>query len=137
MNDKLEPSLGVHLLGTITKGMYSNPLHCIREYVQNAYDSIREARRQRLLGYDDGTVIIVVDTEARTLKIRDDGTGLDPEAAVVRLVDLGSSPKATSAEGSTVNAGFRGIGRMAGISYCDVLRFGTSDGKGRKIRCHF
>ena len=132
MNDKLEPSLGVHLLGTITKGMYSNPLHCIREYVQNAYDSIRQARRQGLIGDDDGTVKIVVDAESRTLKIRDNGTGLTPEAAVVRLVDIGSSQKATSAQESNVNAGFRGIGRMAGISYCDVLRFETSDGKGRK-----
>ena len=37
-----------------------------------------------------------------------------------------------SAEDSSVNAGFRGIGRMAGISYCDTLRFETSDGKGLK-----
>ena len=132
MSKHRDPSLGVHLLGTITRGMYSNPLHSIREYIQNAYDSIRDARRHGLLNPEDGIVKIMVDTNARTLKIRDNGMGLDPEAAVVRLVDLGSSPKATSAEGSNENAGFRGIGRMAGISYCNNLRFETSDGKGRK-----
>ncbi len=132
-----EPTLGVHLLETITKGMYSEPLHSIREYVQNAYDSIRTARRDGLLGPEDGEVRIGIDLEGRTLRIRDDGTGLSPEEAAVYLLDLGNSAKAGTDEGSMKNAGFRGIGRMAGITYCDRLRFETSSGTGNKCIVEF
>ncbi len=126
-----EPTLGVHLLGTITTGMYSNPLDSIREYVQNGYDSIRTARREALLQPDEGTISISIDSDKNSLHILDNGMGLDPETAAVVLQDLGNSRKAESATGSGNNAGFRGIGRMAGMSYCDALRFETSDGKGK------
>ena len=46
MSQTPETQLGVHLLETITLGMYSEPLHCVREYIQNAFDSIRAARRE-------------------------------------------------------------------------------------------
>ena len=131
------PTLGVHLLETITRGMYSEPMHCIREYVQNAYDSIRAARRGGVLAYDAGTIRIVIDRTSRRFKICDDGIGLSPEAAAVHLIDIGKSEKARSGADSKRNAGFRGIGRMAGISYCDTLRFRTSDGNGRACKVEF
>ena len=137
MASNSEPTLGVHLLETITKGMYSEPLHSMREYVQNAYDSIRAARRQGVLRSEEGEIRIGIDADARTIRIRDDGTGLSPEAAAVCLLDLGSSEKAGSDEGLKRNAGFRGIGRMSGITYCSKLRFVTSDGGGKKCVVEF
>ena len=137
MTTNRQPTLGVHLLETITRGMYSEPLHSIREYVQNAYDSIRKARREGLISAEEGTIIITIDEAARSLKISDNGTGLSPEAAVVYLLDIGNSDKARSVEGSVQNAGFRGIGRMAGISYCSTLLFETSSGDGRKCSVKF
>lgn len=131
------PTLGVHLLETITKGMYSEPLHSIREYIQNAYDSIRAARRNRLLSPREGEVQIRIDPEHRTVQIRDNGIGLDPEEAAVYLLDLGNSAKAGTDAGSKENAGFRGIGRMAGITYCKRLRFVTSNGSGKKCIVKF
>ena len=131
MSQVPEAQLGVHLLETITLGMYSEPLHCVREYIQNAFDSIRSARRQGVLGPEDGCIDITVDPHTKTLGIRDDGTGLSPEEAIVRLVDIGCSDKADSAIVAAANAGFRGIGRMAGISYCSRLVFETSDGGNR------
>ena len=132
-----QPVLGVHLLETITRGMYSDPFHSIREYIQNAYDSIRSARRRELLGPPEGTVKIIVDKVGRSLSIRDNGTGLSPEEAIVHLVDIGRSEKAQSTLEAQQNAGFRGIGRMAGISYCRKLRFETSNGNGRSIKVEF
>ena len=117
--------------------MYSEPLHSVREYVQNAFDSIREARRSGILKADQGEIRLTIDKGARSLRIRDDGKGLSPEAASVDLVDLGNSRKARSVTESGWNAGFRGIGRMAGITYCEMLRFETSNGKGRKCRVEF
>ena len=131
MSPPPETQLGVHLLETITLGMYSEPLHCVREYIQNAFDSIRAARRQGLLAPDGGCIDVIVDPHAKALRIRDDGTGLSPEEAVVRLVDIGYSAKANTANEAATNAGFRGIGRMAGISYCNRLVFETSDGGDR------
>lgn len=127
-----DTQLGVHLLETITLGMYSEPLHCVREYIQNAFDSIRAARRKGLLGPEDGRIDVIVDAHSRTLQIRDNGTGLSPEEAVVSLVDIGYSDKADTGDAAAANAGFRGIGRMAGISYCGRLTFETSDG-GRRM----
>lgn len=132
-----EPTLGVHLLETITKGMYSNPLHSIREYIQNAYDSIRAARRHGLLKASEGEVKIGINPDLRTIRIRDNGLGLSPEEAAVYLYDLGNSAKAGIGVDSMKNAGFRGIGRMAGITYCRKLQFRTSDGNGKKCVVDF
>ena len=137
MTSNREPTLGVHLLETITKGMYNNPLHCVREYVQNAYDSIRAARRNELLQPSEGEVRIGMNLDRRTIRICDNGIGLSPEEAAVYLYDLGKSAKAGVSTDSVRNAGFRGIGRMAGITYCKKLRFKTSDGNGKKCTVEF
>ena len=73
-----QTTLGVHLLETITLGMYSEPLHCIREYVQNAYDSVRNARRTGSLASDGGCIDVLVDPDARTLRIRTMAPDLTP-----------------------------------------------------------
>ena len=117
--------------------MYSDPLHSIREYIQNAYDSIRKARYDGQISREEGTIRLKIDETVRSLIIRDDGAGLNPEAAAVYLLDIGNSDKAESDGDSLKNAGFRGIGRMAGISYCRKLRFETSCGDGRKCVVEF
>ena len=137
MTNRNQPALGVHLLETITRGMYSQPLHCIREYIQNAYDSIREARRLTSLTAAEGEVRLLLDEDAERLTIHDNGMGLSPEAAAVHLLDIGKSAKARTLMGSDQNAGFRGIGRLAGISYCKRLRFETSAGDGRRCTVEF
>ena len=38
-----EPIAGKFLLEILTKGMYSNPMHIYREYIQNSCDSIDKA----------------------------------------------------------------------------------------------
>ena len=132
-----EPRAGVHLLETITRGMYKEPLHSIREYIQNAFDSIREARRLGMLCASEGEIRLSIDKTGRTLRIHDKGIGLSPEAAAVYLQDIGRSEKAQTPAGLKRNAGFRGIGRMAGISYCRTLLFETSNGDGRNCTVKF
>lgn len=115
--------VGSYSLESLTTGMYEDPRHCIREYVQNGYDAIRAARSEGLLGAADGLVsIAIAGTQARpNISIKDDGTGISAEHAVGVLVSVGASTKR-----STQNAGFRGIGRLAGIAYCTTLRFTTT-----------
>jgi molecular chaperone HtpG len=114
--------VGSFFLETLTTGMYENAFHCIREYVQNSYDAIREAVRTELIKEGEGRVLIAVGATGRnqSLSVRDNGTGIPSQQAFTALVSLGASHK------SPMNhAGFRGIGRLAGIAYCSTLRFKT------------
>ena len=117
--------------------MYSQPFHSVREYIQNAYDSIRKARRAGRLKPDEGEIKIYVDRNRKRLRISDNGAGLSPEEAAVHLLDIGHSEKARTTDESVQNAGFRGIGRLAGISYCKKLRFETSNGDRQKCTVEF
>ena len=42
-----EPIAGKYLLEILTKGMYSNPMHVYREYIQNASDSMKAYNMQQ------------------------------------------------------------------------------------------
>ncbi len=115
------PKIGAFVLETLTTGMYTNPLDSIREYIQNATDAILSAKRFEQLKPNDGMITVSLDLEGRTLTVRDNGTGVPSADAVGRLVNVGMSAKVYGEE-----AGFRGIGRLAGIAYCKMLRFRTS-----------
>lgn len=118
---KHTPKIGAFVLETLTTGMYANPFDCIREYVQNASDAILSAERFEMLKPNTGVIELHLDPKARTLMICDNGTGQAPEDAVERLLNIGMSSKVYGQE-----AGFRGIGRLAGIAYCDRLTFTTT-----------
>ncbi|MBF0141385.1 MAG: ATP-binding protein [Magnetococcales bacterium] len=118
--------IGANVLDTLTTGMYTNPLDAVREYVANARDAIVTARDQGLIpAKHPGRIQISIDTRSRSLTIRDEGIGLPSETACQRLVDVGMSEKSTSRENNRI-VGFRGIGRLAGIAYCETLEFRTS-----------
>jgi hypothetical protein len=114
--------VGSFSLETLTTGMYENPFHCIREYVQNGFDAIRDAIREGLLKEEGSRVTIGIGgTPTRpSLSVRDNGVGISIPRAVTTLVSLGASRK-TPAQ----HAGFRGIGRLAGVAYSTTLRFTT------------
>lgn len=123
MPENLEPRIpriGAFVLETLTTGMYTNPLDTLREYVQNSFDAIRDAERVDILPNGAGRIEISVDEKARNLTIRDNGTGIPIDAIHSRLVNIGMSSKNIQTD-----AGFRGIGRLAGIAYCNRLVFNT------------
>jgi molecular chaperone HtpG len=115
------PKIGAFVLETLTTGMYTNPLDCVREYIQNASDAILSAKRFKQLKSNDGMITVTLDPGRRALTVRDNGTGVPSADAVGRLINVGMSSKVYGQE-----AGFRGIGRLAGIAYCKALRFRTS-----------
>lgn len=115
------PKVGAFVLETLTTGMYTNPLDAIREYIQNASDAIITAERWKMLKPNAGTVTVSLDPDSRTLSVRDNGTGISANDAVAKLLNIGMSAKVYGQE-----AGFRGIGRLAGIAYCKRLEFRTT-----------
>lgn len=115
------PKVGAFVLETLTTGMYANPFDSLREYIQNASDSIFAAERYKFIPQNSGKIFIQIDPENRSLIIRDNGTGISSTEAPAKLLNIGMSSKTYGLE-----AGFRGIGRLAGIAYCKKLVFTTS-----------
>lgn len=113
--------VGKYTLESLTNGMYSSPMDLYREYIQNAVDSIDDAVRSGLIEKAASRIDISIDTTASTISIRDNGCGIGIANAVRLLVDIGNSKKSRA-----TSRGFRGIGRLAGLGYCDSLSFVTS-----------
>jgi len=111
------PHIGSFVLETLTLGMYGDPRHTLREYVQNAFDSLRAAKRTGMV-QGDGKVVITFEEDA--IKVFDSGLGVPTAQAWSTLTSIGASKKERKRD-----AGFRGIGRLAGMAYCKELVFRT------------
>ncbi len=120
------PIVGKDILELLSSSMYVNPLSIYREYVQNAADSIEEAVALGLLSpREAGRVDINIDSDNRVIRIRDNGTGVSKSTFIKTLIALGASRKR-----GTKARGFRGVGRLAGLGYCQELIFRSkSDGE--------
>lgn len=110
--------VGKQVLNIITSGMYDDPLMVIREFVQNSADAIDLKFGKN--ASSRGVISIEIDGKSRTMTITDNGCGISADQAEGRLADIGHSFK----EGSELR-GFRGIGRLGALAYCDLLRFET------------
>jgi len=115
---RLTPHIGAFVLETLTLGMYGEPRHTLREYVQNSFDSIGAAQRTRFL-QERGRVNISFGADE--ISILDNGLGVPAAQAWKTLTSVGASKKDRQRD-----AGFRGIGRLAGMAYCDELIFRTT-----------
>ena len=117
----MEISIGKFTLESLTTGMYSEPESCFREYIQNSVDSLDSAIERGMIKLDESRIEIIVDSSRQEISVKDNGTGIDVESAAKTLLDIGNSTKT-----HTINRGFRGIGRLGGLSYCKKLSFCTS-----------
>lgn len=125
--------IGKYTLESLTNGMYASPLDLYREYIQNAVDSIDVAIADKLEIDKYFEIAIDLNCEGKTLSIFDNGRGLSKKHAISTLIDIGNSSKLR-----TQNRGFRGIGRLAGLGYCEELIFTTShSGEDTKTIVHF
>lgn len=113
--------VGKYTLESLTTGMYSDPKIVYREYIQNSVDSLEMAVANNLLEPQGMRIDIVVNEEDSYIYIKDNGVGIPFSEAKDTLMNVGNSKKRHSN-----NRGFRGIGRLGGMSYCDTLVFTTS-----------
>jgi molecular chaperone HtpG len=117
--------IGKDILELLSTSMYVDPMTVYREYIQNATDSIDDARVNGVLSATGGRVQIWIDGNARSIRIRDDGSSISWPEFVERLSNLGGSRKR-----GTAARGFRGVGRLSGLGYCQELLFrGRTDGE--------
>lgn len=114
--------IGKNIIEILTTGMYNNPLVIFREYIQNSIDAINEAVSREIIDdIQEGDVQITIDKEKKLIVFEDNGAGVSSENAWTILTSIASSKK-----DRTKNLGFRGIGRLAGLAYCDELVIETS-----------
>lgn len=115
------PVIGKYVLENLTTGMYSEPLCVYREYIQNSADALDKAIATGLVSSSEAAVYIQIDKEKRQITFEDNGTGIARDKVVDVLRNIAQSDKVIGKD-----KGFRGIGRLGGLGYCEELMFETS-----------
>lgn len=128
MNTGFTPSIGKDVIESLTIGMYEDSRFIYREYIQNSADQIDKAIKEGLLSPHEGEIHINIDYDERTITIEDNATGIISSEVQPILQNIAQSTKRRG-----VDKGFRGIGRLGGIAYCEQLIFETSfNGENKK-----
>jgi hypothetical protein len=105
------------ILELLSTAMYPDPLALYREYIQNASDAVEEAAQNGLYsGRKSPRIDVVIDVANRNVKIRDNGVGIPNKDFVRVLTSIGGSLKR-----GTGARGFRGVGRLAGLGFCQEV----------------
>lgn len=125
------PIIGKTVLETLTSGMYDDARFIFREYIQNAADQIDEAVEMGILKeISEGKIEVDIDANSNRISIWDNATGVSEKDVLRFLGDIANSQK-----DGIKQKGFRGIGRLGGLGYCDKLVFETSyQGEGVKSK---
>ena len=120
--ENYKPHIGKNVIETLTLGMYENSLFIYREYVQNAADQIDIAVEEDILNKkSDGQINIRINKEGKIISIEDNATGIKSSEVLQFLGDVANSQK-----DKNKRKGFRGIGRLGGLGYCEKLIFETT-----------
>jgi hypothetical protein len=116
--DITEDQFGPVMLSRLGKGLYKNPLHCIREYIQNSVDGISKFNRE----YPERQIdrIIRIQAEGDTIVFHDNGIGMNKNE-ILTAISFGVSQKDRK-----YDVGFLGIGIFSGASIANRLRIYTS-----------
>lgn len=119
---------GANIIENLTTGMYQDSKVIYREYIQNACDQIDKAERLGILPMRDkskkipdlglGGIDIWLKREERYIIIEDNATGIKADEFQRTLGNIADSDKVMGQD-----KGFRGIGRLCGLAYCEKLVF--------------
>lgn len=121
MDKSVKPVIGKYVIENLTVGMYDDPLCIYREYIQNSADAIDQAITAGIATKHDASIFIHIDVPRRAITITDNGIGIAQGQVVSVLQNVAESDKEIGKE-----RGFRGIGRLGGLAYCETLVFETS-----------
>ena len=121
--------IGKDVIESLTLGMYEDSRFIFREYIQNSADQIDNAIELGLFETrDDGHIFIDIDPIQNKIIFEDNATGIESEKFSSILKNIAQSTKERGK-----HKGFRGIGRLGGLGYCDNLIF-ISSYKGEACR---
>lgn len=112
--------MGLRLLETLTSALYEDPIILFREYVQNSVDAYNRARDDDPSKEFDGFYIdISINKVLKNITVTDNGYGIPADDFNVKMTSIGASDKGKFGD----QIGFRGIGRLSGMPFCDKLVF--------------
>jgi hypothetical protein len=114
---------GASLLETLTSALYADPIVVFREYVQNAIDGFSRSH-PKSPGFK---VDISLLPGQKQIVIYDNGGGIPTDKFDETMRGLGRSTKTSG------QLGFRGIGRFAGLSFCNKLHFINRGGQETQV----
>ena len=112
----MKNKVGAGILNAITESLYDNPIVVFREYVQNSVDAFKHQQGKtslpqvRIFHKSKGC--------SNSILFLDNGSGIPEEQFEDKMTQIGASFKL-----QTEDVGYKGIGRLSGISYCDALYF--------------
>lgn len=113
--------IGKNVIENLTTAMYEH-LHIVfREYIQNSADSIDKAISMGIVKANEAEITIEINEKEESIIIKDNGTGISARDFKGIMSSIADSKKDSSS-----NKGFRGIGRLGGISACQTLIFECS-----------
>lgn len=125
--------IGKNTIENLTTAMYEDLRIIYREYIQNSADSIDHAIECGLITADEAIINIEIDKKRKYVCVSDNGTGIkaiDFERIMGSIAD--------STKDRNEDKGFRGIGRLGGISSCEKLVFSCSaDGESVESVCEW
>lgn len=113
--------IGKNTIENMTTAMYEDLRIIYREYIQNSADSIDHAIGCGLITEDEAIINIEIDKKKKYVCVSDNGMGIksaDFEKIMGSIAD--------STKDRNEDKGFRGIGRLGGISSCEKLVFSCS-----------
>src|SRR5258708_4958120 len=105
----------------LSEDLYPRKLEIIREYIQNASDAIDDwLRIADLIPEERAEPQIKISIQGRSLIIFDSGIGITEED-IPKLMRIAYSEKKAGEE-----AGYKGIGRLAGIAVAEKLKISST-----------
>ncbi|MBC5726434.1 ATP-binding protein [Agathobaculum sp. NSJ-28] len=113
--------IGKNVIENLTTAMYEDLRIIYREYIQNSADSIDRAVRDGIITRDEAKIDIDINARKRYISVMDNAAGIPYEQFVKIMSSIADSTKDRGED-----KGFRGIGRLGGISSCETLIFSCS-----------
>lgn len=104
----------------LSEDLYPRKLEIIREYIQNASDALDDFIKVAEYLQDRSEPQIKISIQGRSLLIFDNGIGMDEEE-IAKLKRIAYSEKRMGEE-----AGYKGIGRLAGIAVANKLKISST-----------
>lgn len=110
----LSGNVGAGILSILTESLYDKPIVVFREYVQNSVDSFDKIENKTNDDYLESRIWKI----DANLYFLDNGIGIDKDAFGKEMVSIADSKKRR-----VDDIGYKGIGRLSGLPYCDRLTF--------------
>lgn len=113
MDEIKQNNVGASILNIITESLYDKPIVVFREYVQNSVDSFNKSSCNNKSDF-----FVDFWFDEKNLYFLDNGDGIDKLNFEKEMISIAHSKK-----DRIKDVGYKGIGRLSGLSYCNELWF--------------